>query len=125
MNVNSFFCIRRKCSPQNRHIQGILYHTLAVSSKCSYKFGFAPIFYCWIYTTPRSAHLLLCMIGKKNWFLNLYHWCQTRRPSFFSSFFCIAEEVLSRGIPNLVDNRDIKLMRGVLEIVMFLPTISL
>lgn len=75
------------------------------------KFGFSHKFCSWISTILKSAFLSIRLNGKLVGFFNFTNGVRQGDP-LSPILFYIAEEILSRGITNLVTSRSVKLIKG-------------
>ncbi|XP_058781014.1 uncharacterized protein LOC131655124 [Vicia villosa] len=74
-------------------------------------FGFNSKFCGWIHTILKSAALSICVNGKMAGFFNCSNGVRQGDP-LSPLLFCIAEDVLSRGIQHSIDNNMINLTRA-------------
>jgi hypothetical protein len=75
-------------------------------------FGFGDTFCNWIQTILQSAKLSISVNGKMEGFFHCARGVRQGDP-LSPLLFCIAEEVLSRGLTKLVDEGKLKLIKGI------------
>ncbi|MCI11700.1 RNA-directed DNA polymerase (Reverse transcriptase), partial [Trifolium medium] len=73
-------------------------------------FGFSPVFCSWIHTILNSAKLSISINGKQEGYFDCARGVRQGDP--LSPLFCLAEEVLSRGLLKLVEDGQLKLING-------------
>jgi hypothetical protein len=74
-------------------------------------FGFCPLFCNWIHTILQSAKLSIFINGKQEGYFSCSRGVRQGDP-LSPLLFCLAEEVLSRGLSMLVDNGQLKTLKG-------------
>lgn len=75
------------------------------------KFGFNHVFCDWIRTILNSANISICVNGKQEGYFKCRRGVRQGDP-LSPLLFCIAEDVLSRGITKLVEDGKIDLIRA-------------
>jgi len=75
------------------------------------KFGFGDVFCSWIMAILESTHLSISINGSMHGYFKCTRGVRQEDP-LSPLLFCLAEEVLSRGISKLVEDGDLELMTG-------------
>lgn len=75
------------------------------------KFGFSDVFCSWIMFILESAHLSISINGSMHGYFKCTRGTRQGDP-LSPLIFCLAEDVLSRGISKLVEDGDLELMTG-------------
>jgi hypothetical protein len=74
-------------------------------------FGFIPLFCTWMNNILHSAKLSISINGKQEGYFDCSRGVRQGDP-LSSLLFCLAEEVLSRGLSKLVSDGHLKLLKG-------------